>query len=133
MIRYAASVGAINPLPSTAIGKAFLGEMTDEELARALPALDHQQVTESTITNPEHLLADIRRSRKRGYFVTRGENIPDVMAIARTCAMDGELLAIAVAGPMHRLEPRLGSIGEALIATASSIASRGQDMRLTAR
>jgi DNA-binding IclR family transcriptional regulator len=133
MIRYAAAVGAIKPLPSTAIGKAFLGEMTDEELARVLPALDHPQVTESTITNPEHLLADIRRSRKRGYFVTRGENIPDVMAIARTCTMDGELLAIAVAGPMHRLEPRLGSIGEALIATASSIANPGQDMRLTWR
>ena len=133
MIRYAAPVGAIRPLPSTAIGKAFLGEMTDEELARFLAELDHPQVTETTITNPEHLLADIRRSRKRGYFVTRGENIPDVMAIARTCVMDGELLAVAVAGPMHRLEPRLGSIGEVLIATASSIANLGQDTRLATR
>jgi DNA-binding IclR family transcriptional regulator len=133
MIRYAAPVGAIKPLPSTAIGKAFLAEMTDEELAQFLPTLDHPQVTESTITNPEHLLADIKRSRKRGYFVTRGENIPDVMAIARTCMIDGELLAIAVAGPMHRLEPKLGSIGETLIQTASSIANLGQKTRLATR
>jgi DNA-binding IclR family transcriptional regulator len=133
MIRYAAPIGAIKPLPSTAIGKAFLGEMTDAELARFLLELDHPQVTESTITNLEHLLADIQRSRKRGYFVTRGENIPDVMAIARTCMMDGELLAIGVAGPIHRLEPKLGSIGEALIQTTSAIADLGQNSRLATR
>ena len=61
MIRYAAPVGAIRPLSSTAIGKAFLGEMTDEELTRILAELDRPQVTETTITNPEHLLADIQR------------------------------------------------------------------------
>jgi len=133
LIRYAAPVGAIKPLPSTAIGKAFLGEMTDEELARMLLELDHPQVTESTITNPEQLLADIQRSRKRGYFVSRGENIPDVMAIARTCVMDGELLAIAVAGPIHRLEPKLGSVGEALIQATSAIADLGQSSRLATR
>jgi DNA-binding IclR family transcriptional regulator len=126
MIRYAAPVGAIRPLPSTAIGKAFLGEMTDEELTQLLAELDHPQVTETTITNPEHLLADIQRSRKRGYFVTRGENIPDVMAIARTCVMDGEQLAIAVAGPMNRLEPKLGSVGEALIRATTAVADFGQ-------
>jgi IclR family transcriptional regulator, acetate operon repressor len=71
MIRYAAPVGAIKSLPSTAIGKAFLGEMTDEELTRYLSELEHAQVTETTITNTEQLLADIQRSRKRGYFVTR--------------------------------------------------------------
>ncbi len=126
MIRYAAPVGAIKPLPSTAIGKAFLGEMTDDELAGFLAELAHPQVTESTITQPDQLLADIQRSRKRGYFVTRGENIPDVMAIARTCVMDGELLAIAVAGPMHRLEPKLASVGETLIRATAAIAELGQ-------
>lgn len=130
MIRYAAPVGAIKPLPSTAIGKALLGEMTDDELERFLPELEHPQVTESTITNVGQLIADIQRSRKRGYFVTRGENIPDVMAIARTCVMDGELLAIAVAGPMHRLEPNLGSVGKALIQGTATIADLGQKARL---
>jgi DNA-binding IclR family transcriptional regulator len=129
-IRYSAPVGAIKPLPSTAIGKAFLGELTDEELARFIPDLEHAQVTESTITNAEQLIADIQRSRKRGYFVTRGENIPDVMAIARTCVMDGELLAIAIAGPMHRLEPNLGRVGETLIRATSAIADLGQNSRL---
>jgi hypothetical protein len=47
------------------------------------------------------------------------------MAIARTCQMDGELLAIAVAGPMNRLEPKLGSVGGALIRATSEIADLG--------
>jgi DNA-binding IclR family transcriptional regulator len=133
MIRYAAPVGAIRPLPSTAIGKAFLGEMTDEELAQFLAELDHPQVTETTITNPEHLLADIQRSRRRGYFVTRGESIADVMAIARTCQLDGELLAIAIGGPMHRLEPKLGTVGDALIRATSEIAGLGKKPRQSTR
>jgi DNA-binding IclR family transcriptional regulator len=126
MIRYAAPVGAVKPLPSTAIGKAFLGEMTDDELATYLAEFDHVQVTPATITNQEQLLADIQRSRKRGYFVTRGENIPDVMAIARTCEIDGEMLAIAVAGPMHRLEPKIGAVGEALTNATAAVAALGQ-------
>jgi DNA-binding IclR family transcriptional regulator len=132
-IRYMAPVGAIKPLPSTAIGKAFLGEMTDEDLTHLLAELAHPQVTESTITNPEQLLADIQRSRKRGYFVTRGENIPDVMAIARTCPLDGEQLAIAVAGPMHRLEQKLSHIGEELIQATETVAELGQTPQLAAR
>jgi IclR family transcriptional regulator, acetate operon repressor len=133
MIRYAAPVGAIKPLPSTAIGKAFLGEMTDEDLAHFFAELAHPQVTESTITNPDQLLADIQRARKRGYFVTRGENVPDVMAIARTCTLDGEQLAIAVAGPMHRLEPKLGSIGDALIQATGAVAELAETSRLASR
>jgi DNA-binding IclR family transcriptional regulator len=129
VIRYAAAVGAIKPLPSTAIGKALLGEMNDEDLAGLLAELVHPQVTESTITNPEQLLADIQRARKRGYFVTRGENIPDVMAIARTCSVDGEQLAIAVAGPMHRLEPKLARIGEALIEATGAATGLGETSR----
>jgi DNA-binding IclR family transcriptional regulator len=125
-IRYAAPVGAIKPLPSTAIGKAFLGELADEELTAFLAEIEHVPVTPSTIVNPEQLLADIQRSRKRGYFVTRGENIPDVMAIARTCEMDGEMLAIAIAGPIHRLEPKISNIGQALINATAAVAALGQ-------
>jgi hypothetical protein len=34
---------------------------------------------------------------------------------------------------MHRLEPKLGSIGETLIQTASSVANLGQKTRLATR
>jgi IclR family transcriptional regulator, acetate operon repressor len=133
MIRYAAPVGALKPLPSTAIGKAFLGELPDDELASYLSKIELVRVTPSTIVSREQLLADIQRSRKRGYFVTRGENIPDVMAIARAFEMDGELLALAVAGPIHRLEPKISSIGQALISATSTAGHFAQTSKLAVK
>jgi DNA-binding IclR family transcriptional regulator len=130
MIRYAAPIGALKALPSTGIGKAFLGELSDDELAAYLSKIDLVQVTPSTIVNREQLLADVQRSRKRGYFVTRGENIPDVMAIARAFEMEGEHLAIAVAGPIHRLEPKISNIGQALISATAAIGQLGQTSKL---
>jgi len=117
-------------LPSTGTGKAFLGELSDDELAAYLSKIDLAQITPSTIIDREQLLADIQRSRKRGYFVTRGENIPDVMAIARAFEMEGELLAIAVAGPIHRLEPKISNIGQALINATDAVGGLGQASKL---
>lgn len=122
-IRYTATAGAIKPLLSSAIGKAFLGEMLDEELSVFLHTAEHIQVTSSTIVDPTQLLADIQRSRKRGYFVTRGENVPDVLAVARTCKMGSETIGIAVAGPIHRMEEKVNRIGEALIDETTAVAS----------
>ena len=130
MIRYAAPIGALKPLPSTGIGKAFLGELSDDELAAYLSKIDLVQITPSTIVNREQLLADVQRSRKRGYFVTRGENIPDVMAIARAFEMEGEHLAIAVAGPIHRLEPKISNIGQVLISATAAVGQIGQTSKL---
>jgi DNA-binding IclR family transcriptional regulator len=121
IVRYTAPVGAIKPLPSSAIGKAFLGEMSDADLLALLDTLDLKAVTSSTITDREQLLIDIQWSRKRGYFITRGENVPDVMAIARVFPMSNEMFALAVAGPMQRMEAKVSAISEALIeATASA-------------
>ena len=112
MIRYTAPAGAIKPLTSTGIGKALLGEMSDDELSAFLSTIDLVQVTPSTIVDPQLLPTDIQRSRKRGYFVTRGENVPDVMAIARAFKMEGETLGIAIAGPIIRLRQKSAILGK---------------------
>lgn len=127
IIRYTAPAGAIKPLTSTAIGKAMLGELSDDDLSAFLETVEPVRVTPSTIVDAQQLLTDIQWSRKRRYFVTRGENVPDVMAVARAFTMESETLGIAVAGPLNRMEAKASSIGEALIdATATFNASRGQ-------
>jgi DNA-binding IclR family transcriptional regulator len=115
MIRYTASAGAIKPLTSTAMGKAMLGEMSDDDLEAFLETVEPVRVTPSTIVDRRQLLTDIQWARKRGYFITRGENVPDVMAIARVFTMETETLGIAIAGPINRMEAQASSIGEALI------------------
>jgi DNA-binding IclR family transcriptional regulator len=53
-------------------------------------------------------MADLERSAKRGYAETRGENVADVMAIARSVQIDAGTYAIVVAGPTHRMTKQVG-------------------------
>lgn len=102
-IRYSARPGEAKPLHSSAIGKAFLGTAGAGEarklLAQGLPA--H---TPNTITDPAALLADLEAGRARGWYVTRGENVVDVMAFAIAVEIAGETLGFALAGPIARME-----------------------------
>jgi hypothetical protein len=52
------------------------------------------------------------------------------MAIARAFEMEGERLAIAVAGPIHRLEPKISNIGQALISATTVVGQLGQTPKL---
>jgi IclR family transcriptional regulator, acetate operon repressor len=124
VIRYAASPGDRKPLHSSALGKAFLGVLDDAALATLLDGLALKRVTASTITEADELLADVQRSRRRGYFVTRGENVPDVSAVARTMVVESETLGLCVAGPSHRMKPKIAAIGQTL-ADAAAAVSRG--------
>jgi len=119
-IRYAASPGDRKPLHSSALGKAFLGVLDDPALAALLEGLPLRRITPATITQPDELMADVQRSRRRGYFVTRGENVPDVSAVARTVVVESETLGVCVAGPTHRMKPRVAELGEVLVEAVTS-------------
>ncbi|MEJ8854529.1 IclR family transcriptional regulator [Variovorax robiniae] len=125
-IRYSARPGDIKPLHSSSIGKALLGALKEPDLrawfaGRTLPA-----VTPATITDPEALIANILKSRRAGYFQTRGENVSDVWAVAAFFAVHNETLAIAVAGPRHRMEASLKACAQQLVATCSAISRQFQ-------
>lgn len=103
-IRYAARPGEHKPLHSSSIGKTLLGSMPAAELAQWLASHPLPRVTERTLTSRRRLTDDLARSRERGVFVTRGENVADVMAIAAPLALGAGRFGVAVAGPMHRME-----------------------------
>jgi DNA-binding IclR family transcriptional regulator len=103
-VRYTTTIGALKPLHSSAMGKAFLGELDDAALAELLATLPMPAITANTVTSPEALAAEIATSRERGWYMTWGENVDDVMALAATHHGDGEVIGITVAGPIHRME-----------------------------
>jgi DNA-binding IclR family transcriptional regulator len=120
-IRYSAAPGEIKPLHSSAIGKSILGSLKDPELRALLDELPLPAVTAATLVDRQALLADIAESRKRGYYVTRGENVADVWAVAASLAINGETLAVAVAGPRHRMEMHLTACAGLLVATCDRL------------
>jgi len=102
-IRYSARPGDVKPLYSSAIGKAMLSLMGDAALDDHLATAPLTPVTATTITDPGGLGADIRAGRARNMFVTRGENVADVMALAAVVRIGGGAVGLAVAGPMERM------------------------------
>ncbi|MCP1337000.1 IclR family transcriptional regulator [Futiania mangrovi] len=102
-IRYTAHAGETKPLHSSAIGKAVLSLLTEAEMERLL-GKRLSAPTPNTLTDVALLKADIAEGRARGCFITRGENVADVMALGIVRKIAGETLGFALAGPIARVE-----------------------------
>ena len=65
------------------------------------------RVTSRTITSRAALEADLEQGRARGWYVTRGETVADLMAVAVPVEVNGETYSVALAGPMNRMDGAL--------------------------
>jgi len=125
-IRYSAKPGDIKPLHSSSIGKALLGSLKEAELREWVAGHPLPAVTAHTLVDPQALVADLLQGRRAGYFQSRGENVGDVWAIAAFLAVNRETLAVAIAGPRHRMEGSLAECAQLLVATCSFISRQFQ-------
>ena len=121
IVRYTAHAGEFKPLHSSSTGKCFLGLMDDDELDAWLRSHALARVTPGTITSARALKRNVQESRASGCYVTRGENVADVMAVAAPVKAGSAQLAIAVAGPLHRMEAQVAKHSERLLATVREI------------
>lgn len=114
-IRYAASPGDTKPLHSSAIGKAMLGALPESELDRLVKRLALPAITPNTIATAAALAEDIKAGQARGWFLTRGENVSEVMALAIARNVGDEWYGVAVAGPLERLAANKDAVVAALL------------------
>lgn len=126
-IRYSSRAGDHKPLHSSSIGKCMLGALSDAELDAWLAANPLDAITDRTVTDAAALRRELVASRERGYYVTRGENVADVMAVAAPLRLGSLTLGVAVAGPLHRMEPAEAHIVAALRACVQDIADQGAE------
>jgi DNA-binding IclR family transcriptional regulator len=126
-IRYTARAGDLKPLHSSSIGKALLGMLERGELTKLLKHLQLKQVTGATIVNRQQLIADLERSRRRGFFMTAGENVPDVLALSVGLRLNPEVYGIAIAGPMSRMREKLSAHIPALKMASAAIAELSRE------
>src|SRR5476649_272408 len=96
-IRYSPQIGEFKPLHASATGKALLGGMTPQSRNELLARMKLVKVTSNTITSKAALEADLEQGRTRGWYLTRGENIADLMAIAVPVSVNGEGYSVALA------------------------------------
>lgn len=124
-IRYTAKPGELKPLHSSAIGKAMLASLGAEELTKILSRLSLGRITDATITTEKALRSDLEEGRGRGLFVTRGENVADVMGMAVPTTLAGQPLAVALAGPIGRMEEAFNVHAKRLKAAAAELLRLG--------
>jgi DNA-binding IclR family transcriptional regulator len=106
-IRYIASAGELRELHANSLGKALLATMEADKRAALLATLPMTKFTDRTLLTPKKLEAELRLSTERGWFINRGESMPDIGAIAWPLQLSGEWYAISVAGPAYRIEPNI--------------------------
>lgn len=103
-IRYSACIGDHKPLHSSAVGKALLGSMRELDLRVFVHNRSFPSITPMTLTAEASITNEIIEGRRRGYYVSRGENVEDVWAVAANLPINAEQFAVAIAGPRHRME-----------------------------
>lgn len=73
--------GVRSPLHASSLGKALLAAAGDEAVATRLVAVDLEQVTEFTIVDRDALIAELRRTRARGYSTDEQEAVLGVCCV----------------------------------------------------
>lgn len=130
-VQLVSRIGLAMPITTTALGKAIAAALDQERLNRLLPTLTFEAATSASITTPEHFLADLDRTRERGYALDLGENQEGAfcvgVAIPGSEFLGDAPLAISVSGPQFSMQKKLSEIGELCMATARRIS---YDLRL---
>jgi IclR family transcriptional regulator, pca regulon regulatory protein len=75
-------IGYRLPAFCTSVGRAMLGQLSDDELAAKLRAMPRKAVTPQTVTNPDRVLAAIKNDRARGYSLVDREAEPHFRSIS---------------------------------------------------
>jgi DNA-binding IclR family transcriptional regulator len=96
-IRYSVREGQRLPLHVGAAAKILLAYG---------PAELVQKLASSQSADPKKLIKEVKAVRKKGYAISKGENVPDAHAIAAPVFDYKTTLigAIGIAGPAHRLD-----------------------------
>jgi IclR family transcriptional regulator, KDG regulon repressor len=74
-------VSSRSPLHCSSLGKALLAALDDESVKEILQMIGLERTTEFSITDLDDLLADLARTRVRGYSVDRQEAVVGVWCV----------------------------------------------------
>lgn len=113
-LRYIAKVGDIRPFHATAIGKALLSTMTEDERSRIVSQIAYEPLTARTITSAAKLLKSVEEGRKRGWFLCDGEYYIDICALGVPINVHGDQYCVIVSGPRDRIHRNLERHGQVL-------------------
>ena len=114
-------------LHATSTGKALLAYSSDEAVHRVL-SRPLEQYTDTTITDPDELRAELGKTRERGFGVCRGEYERSAYGVSAPVLDSGgrPLAVLSIWGPGERLtDARFDALGEVARGAAREVGSPG--------
>lgn len=126
-VKYGVSVGERRPIHSSAVGKAVLSLLTDEQLDALLQQAPLKKRTPHTLVERKALVADLDLARTRGYAINWEENTLGVASIAAPVSSrhSDTLASLALAFPAHpATKKELPKIGKLINSAAQALAAR---------
>jgi len=108
---------------STGVGKAMLSTMPEPQVRALIERTGLPRFTPQTLVDADAFIADLRRSRARGFAADDSEQEVGVRCIAVAVPGLGQPAAISVSGPAARItDAVVPSVVEALHAAAAELA-----------
>lgn len=125
-VRMNCKLGSRRPLHSTALGKAYMSALPDEERPVLISRLNLVRFTANTITDPHRLEADLVASRARGFAFDDVEGEEGVSCLAAPVRdyTGLPIAAISVSGPTERITSQTSEIGGRVAEAAASLSRR---------
>ena len=112
-IRVTGSLGIVDPVHATAVGKAILAWTP----AARRPTLNNMvRLTASTLCDPEEFIIELERVKKRGYAIDDEESMEGGRCVGVPIVHAGNpVVALSISGPTSRItRERITAIADAL-------------------
>lgn len=122
-IRFAANVGQRLPIHVTAAGKAILSQYSEAERNSLLRRLRFDFKLEDAEKLIALIINDIETLSEQGWYTNMGQYAPGVAGIAVPFPYKDRRLAIALGGPISRVEEHVNDYGEILSAAVAELRS----------
>ena len=123
-VRMASTVGRRNPAYCTAVGKALMAHLPEDQVEAAAQRHGMRRLTRNTICTLAELSAELAKVRAQGYAVDNEENEEGLscVGVAVWGFSPSPLAAISVSGPTFRLaSDKIPAVAQAVMAGAAAL------------
>jgi IclR family acetate operon transcriptional repressor len=124
LMRMSAPIGGKLPMHASGAGKAFLSQLSEEQVTGLLHRKGLHAYTHATLVSPVHLKEDLALTRKRGYSFDDEEHALGLRCLA-ACIFDEHrepFAAISISGPISRMtDDRVTELGALVIKAAKEV------------
>ncbi|MCG2621348.1 helix-turn-helix domain-containing protein [Arthrobacter sp. I2-34] len=125
-LRIVIEIGDTFDLHASALGKAILGQLDDEDMARTLRLKPLSRLAEGTKVDPRQIEDEVRQHRELGWYQTINEGGAGMGSLAVSGKVGDEAVALCIVGPTERVAENLDEYRKLILDVRSTVFENAQ-------